>query len=173
MGYPFLPPAAGVLKPALDCLSKLSFDERLKKATAGLFGRLNAPPRRFNCWVPVEGLKLDGPHARFGGVRFLTFRRLQVRAMARARPKPTSQAWRHLVRFSDKDLVTGRTYAEPGPGEAFSSKRQHSAASRRGCHGSVVDVPRCGSFHLCGECQRTAGVRSGFRSVSFCRIVPR
>ncbi len=91
--------------------STLPFDGRLKKATSTLFARLNAPSRQFKCWVPVEGLKVDGPEARFGGARFLSFGPSQVRAIARARSVQGSKTWRHAVQFDEKDLVIGHTYA--------------------------------------------------------------
>src|SRR2546428_10607683 len=53
----------------------------LRVALDSLLDRLKAPSDVFRCWVPIEGLKLDRPSARFAGVAFAKFGRHQLREM--------------------------------------------------------------------------------------------
>ena len=81
------------------------FDRRLLVALNGLLTQLKAATDVFRCWVPVEGLKIDRPSARFGGVAFVKFGRHQLREMTRRRPPEARganwQPFRKILRDSN------------------------------------------------------------------------
>lgn len=87
---------------ALDLPSRSSsgFNVRLRVALELLLALLKAPPERFRCWIPIEGLELNQPSARFGGVTFGKFGHSQIRRLTSARPKPQGRGvvWRRTVK---------------------------------------------------------------------------
>lgn len=94
---------------SLDLRSKTKdpFDDRLLAALSRLAQLLKAPPEKWHCWVPIEGLKLDTSRAQFAGVSFVRFGPSQIQRITLRRPR-TPQArgksWRHgveLVRKSE------------------------------------------------------------------------
>jgi hypothetical protein len=151
---------------AMPSPSAEGFEDRLRTALDGLLRLLGAPSQKFTCWIPVGGLALDVPSARFGDVRFATFSQRQLRSMARRAPPSTQRhtAWKFSMTSLRKHGAWKRPCAvveiearDFSSAEALARRRTRQILDVLNLFTNVVPYTN-GWFYLRGETTRAQEV---------------